>query len=157
MTEVEQQRRGVQGAVEQLGHGVGVLGDRRARPSMRSLHRIATALGTTQQALLAAAAGDGPGDTGQMLDVGGGGARLILHEPAGVDVTEFVGLPREFEDFFEHPRAELLYVARGRWRWRSSRTGAVRGRCSGRGTRSRVLVEPGTGTGRSARRPVCCW
>lgn len=95
----------------------------RARPSMRSLHRIAVALGTTQQELLAEAAGPGPQDPlqhapvraegAELLDVHGGGARLLLHEPGGVDVTEFVGLPREFEEYFVHERPELIYVARG--------------------------------------------
>ncbi|MGI5128294.1 helix-turn-helix domain-containing protein [Pseudonocardia sp. CA-107938] len=91
----------------------------RARPSMRSLHRIAVALGTTQQALLAAAAppdaGAAPvrGTGADLVDNRDGGARLLLHDPSGVDVTEFVGLPREFEEFFVHSRAELLYLARG--------------------------------------------
>jgi len=90
----------------------------RSRPSMRSLFRIATALGTTQQTLLGLAAGDPPddpvrGDDVPLLDVESGGARLLLHDPDGVDVTEFVGAPREFGDFFAHGRRELLYVARG--------------------------------------------
>jgi mannose-6-phosphate isomerase-like protein (cupin superfamily) len=87
---------------------------------MRSLHRIAVALGTTQQALLAAAAQPEAGSTpvrgagAELVAVRDGGARLLLHDPTGVDVTEFVGLPREFEEeYFTHERAELLYVARG--------------------------------------------
>jgi transcriptional regulator with XRE-family HTH domain len=91
----------------------------RSRPSMRSLFRIATALGTTQQTLLGLAAGDPPeqpvrGEDVPLVDVGSGGARLLLHDPGGADVTEFVGAPREFGDFFAHGRRELLYVARGR-------------------------------------------
>jgi transcriptional regulator with XRE-family HTH domain len=90
----------------------------RSRPSMRSLFRIATALGTTQQTLLGLAAGDPPGDPVRgddvpLVDVESGGARLLLHDPGGVDVTEFVGAPREFGEFFAHGRRELLYVARG--------------------------------------------
>ena len=90
----------------------------RSRPSMRSLFRIATALGTTQQALLAMAAGAPSaepvrGDGAAVVDVGSGGARLLLHDPAGTDVTEFVGAPTEFAEFFSHARRELLYVARG--------------------------------------------
>jgi transcriptional regulator with XRE-family HTH domain len=92
----------------------------RSRPSMRSLHRIAVALGTTQQALLASASGPvapvrAAGAPLVGIGTGGenGGARLLLHEPSGVDVTEFVGLPREFEEYFAHPRGELVYVARG--------------------------------------------
>ncbi|MCF7548831.1 helix-turn-helix domain-containing protein [Pseudonocardia sp. WMMC193] len=79
----------------------------RTRPSMRSLFRIAEALGTTQQALLAEAGDDGA------VEVSGGagpGARLLHHDP---DLTEFVGLPRDFQEFFSHARREALYVVRG--------------------------------------------
>jgi transcriptional regulator with XRE-family HTH domain len=96
----------------------------RSRPSMRSLFRIAAALGTTQQTLLGLAAGDPVaepvrGAAVALVDAGGGadaagGARLLLHDPGGADVTEFVGVPREFGGFFAHGRRELLYVARGR-------------------------------------------
>lgn len=87
----------------------------RTRPSMRSLFRIATALGTTQQALLGAA---GPaassvpmrGEDAELVD---GAARLLLHDPDGADVTEFVGASDEFGEFFSHDRRELLYVVRG--------------------------------------------
>jgi transcriptional regulator with XRE-family HTH domain len=90
----------------------------RTRPSMRSLFRIATALGTTQQALLGRAAGPPPGeavrgDDAALVEIGAGGARLLLHDPGGADVTEFVGSPQEFGEFFRHGRRELLYVARG--------------------------------------------
>jgi transcriptional regulator with XRE-family HTH domain len=90
----------------------------RTRPSMRSLFRIATALGTTQQALLGRAAGPPPseavrGGDAALVDVDVGGARLLLHDPDGADVTEFVGSPQEFGEFFRHERTELLYVARG--------------------------------------------
>jgi transcriptional regulator with XRE-family HTH domain len=90
----------------------------RSRPSMRSLFRIASALGTTQQTLLGRAAGDPPdqlvrGADSTLVQVEqDGGARLLIHDP-GVDVTEFVGAPREFGEFFSHGRRELLYVARG--------------------------------------------
>lgn len=94
----------------------------RTRPSMRSLFRIAEALGTTQQALLAEAGDDGAVlmvDSGSSVsgevsgEVSGGagpGARLLHHDP---DLTEFVGLPREFQEFFSHARREALYVVRG--------------------------------------------
>lgn len=89
----------------------------RTRPSMRSLFQVATALGTTQQALLGMAAdpADGPvrGIDAALVSVEDGGARLLLHDPAGADVTEFVGVPREFGAFFRHGRHELLYVAQG--------------------------------------------
>ncbi|MCU1662134.1 MAG: hypothetical protein QOI36_4373 [Pseudonocardiales bacterium] len=98
--------------LSQLEHG-------RTRPSMRSLFRIAAALGTTQQALLSMAAGttsDEPvrGTGAALVDLETGGARLLLHDPAGADVTEFVGIPTEFGEYFSHERRELLYVARGR-------------------------------------------
>ncbi|GAA1313341.1 helix-turn-helix domain-containing protein [Pseudonocardia xinjiangensis] len=92
----------------------------RTRPSMRSLFRIAAALGTTQQALLGMAAGDPSdepvrGTAAALVDVvETGGARLLLHDPAGADITEFVCVPTEFGEYFSHERRELLYVARGR-------------------------------------------
>jgi transcriptional regulator with XRE-family HTH domain len=79
----------------------------RARPSMRSLFLIAEALGTTQQALLAAVsppAGDPP-----RL---GEGTRLLLHD-GRVDITEFAEISPEFEEFFTHARPEFLYVVTG--------------------------------------------
>jgi transcriptional regulator with XRE-family HTH domain len=90
----------------------------RTRPSMRSLYRIATALGTTQQALLGRAASPAAAepvraDDAALVEVEAGGARLLLHDPEGADVTEFVGSPQEFGEFFRHGRRELLYVARG--------------------------------------------
>lgn len=80
-----------------------------ARPSMRSLFQIAEALGTTQQALLAAAGAD---DATVDLEEGGG-ARLLGPAPSGAAVTEFVAPPREFGEFFRHDHAELLYVVAG--------------------------------------------
>jgi transcriptional regulator with XRE-family HTH domain len=89
----------------------------RSRPSMRSLFRIAQALGTTQQELLSRADGshDGQvvrGSGAPLVDVERGGARLLLHDE-GADVTEFVGVSGEFAEWFAHGRRELLYVARG--------------------------------------------
>jgi transcriptional regulator with XRE-family HTH domain len=84
----------------------------RARPSMRSLWRIAEALGTTQQALLAASTGV-PEPPAVAVDAGGS-ARLLMHVEDGAAVTEFVGMPQEWGAFFTHPRRELLYVVRGR-------------------------------------------
>jgi transcriptional regulator with XRE-family HTH domain len=80
------------------------------RPSMRSLFQIAEALGTTQQALLAAAGGE---DATPIDLISGGGARLLGPSPEGVAVTEFVEPPRDFGDFFRHDHAELLYVVAG--------------------------------------------
>lgn len=80
------------------------------RPSMRSLFLIAEALGTTQQALLAAAGADGEVDVDMDF---GGGARLLGPAPTGVAVTEFVCPPGTFGPFFRHDHAELLYVVAG--------------------------------------------
>jgi transcriptional regulator with XRE-family HTH domain len=94
----------------------------RARPSMRSLYLIAQALGTTQQALLAAATPPstspvGPGVvSGQSpaLTVQAGSARLLSHVEGGADVTEFLNVPETFEGYFAHGRHELVYVVSGR-------------------------------------------
>jgi mannose-6-phosphate isomerase-like protein (cupin superfamily) len=53
------------------------------------------------------------GGDAALVGLESGGARLLLHDPGGADVTEFVGAPREFGEFFRHERRELLYVARG--------------------------------------------
>lgn len=102
--------------LSQLEHG-------RARPSMASLFRIAEALGTTQQALLAAAAPDREGSVRRaadddVVDVGAsgptsGGARLLTPTPPGVAVTEFVAPTGGFENWFRHDHGELLYVVSG--------------------------------------------
>lgn len=80
----------------------------RARPSIRSLFLIAEALGTTQQALLAAAS---PSTSEPPLI--GTGTRLLLHEETA-DVTEFSDIGPQFGDFFVHARSELLYVVAGK-------------------------------------------
>lgn len=80
----------------------------RARPSIRSLFLIAEALGTTQQALLAAAS---PSESDPPLI--GTGTRLLLHEESA-DVTEFSDIGPKFGDFFQHARPELLYVVAGK-------------------------------------------
>lgn len=82
----------------------------RSRPSMRSLFRIAAALGTTQQALLGLAE---PTATVPMADGGSGSGRLLLHDPGGTDVTELADVTAEFAEFYVHVRHELLYVAQG--------------------------------------------
>jgi transcriptional regulator with XRE-family HTH domain len=80
----------------------------RSRPSMRSLFRIAVALGTTQQALL------GSAEPAAVVPIASGGAgRLLMHDPGGADVTEFADLVAEFAEFYAHPRHEFLYVAQG--------------------------------------------
>src|SRR5215213_8250104 len=71
----------------------------RSRPSMRSLFRIAEAMGTTQQALLGSASPVAP----VPIAGGAGGGRLLLHDPGGADVTEFADLAPEFAEFYAHP------------------------------------------------------
>ncbi len=83
----------------------------RSRPSMRSLFRIAGALGTTQQALLGLAE---PAATAPLSPDGSAGGRLLLHDSGGADVTELADIPAEFAEFYAHSRHELLYVAQGR-------------------------------------------
>jgi transcriptional regulator with XRE-family HTH domain len=83
----------------------------RSRPSMRSLFRIAGALGTTQQVLLGLAE---PAATAPLAGDGSAGGRLLLHDSGGADVTEFADIPAEFSDFYAHARRELLYVVQGR-------------------------------------------
>ncbi|NEE04461.1 helix-turn-helix domain-containing protein [Phytoactinopolyspora halotolerans] len=91
----------------------------RARPSMRSLFLIAEALGTTQQELLATASPNTSrdlqpqrGDQAATVDLTRGGARLLLHDEH-VDLTEFVDVWTDWEEYFVHSRHEFLYVTAG--------------------------------------------
>lgn len=95
-----------------------------AQPSMQSLHRIAVALGTTQDQLIAGAAGHGPEIAVQRRGEGmplpmaenrpsTGNARQLLSGPGGFFPTEFVDLAQEFGEFFAHEGNEFLYVAEG--------------------------------------------
>jgi transcriptional regulator with XRE-family HTH domain len=94
----------------------------RATPSMDSLYRIATALGTTPQALFldgsdrarrpTAARADDP--TVPAIDTAGESLRRILL-PGGAPfhVVELVGLATEFLEGWEHAGFEALYVLAG--------------------------------------------
>lgn len=94
------------------------------RPSMPSLHRIARALGTTQQALMAAAAVPHP-DTpvgsahlvrsGEGLPVArpGGTARMLGAPAYSVHPVEYTGMSEEFQDHYDHPGDEFVYVVAG--------------------------------------------
>ncbi|MDO8390922.1 MAG: XRE family transcriptional regulator [Actinomycetota bacterium] len=93
----------------------------RARPSMQSLYRIATALATTPQALFGgpsvaaeptlarAAAPDVPmiATDGESL------RRLLLPGAAPFHVIELVGLAHEFLEPWSHDGFEALYVIAG--------------------------------------------
>jgi transcriptional regulator with XRE-family HTH domain len=99
-----------------------------AQPSMRSLHRIAQALGTSQDRLMAgqdAATGEPPiavlrageGVTFPMSErdpMATGSARQLLAGPGNFYPTEFANLGRDFGEYFEHDGNEFLYVAEGR-------------------------------------------
>lgn len=103
-----------------------------AQPSMSSLHRIAQALRTTQDRLMAGggAPGGGAEDPGppiavlhahegvslNTIDEGpapAGVARQLLIEPGGFYPTEFVLRTPVFDEFFRHEGNEFLYVAVG--------------------------------------------
>ncbi|MDQ1131268.1 helix-turn-helix domain-containing protein [Microbacterium sp. SORGH_AS_0888] len=90
----------------------------RTRASMRSLFAVARTLNTTQQELLALAAGpDSANAPESPLSViqpqTEAHARLLMHSDSQVDVTEFVGLPFESGEFFSHERPEFIYVVQG--------------------------------------------
>lgn len=98
-----------------------------ARPSMPSLHRIARALGTTQQALFVQAvdpagsaapggavrvarAGD---DDGATVSNDGGVARMLGTAALRLHPVEYRGMHADFQDYYEHPGDEFCYVVEG--------------------------------------------
>ncbi len=93
----------------------------RARPSMESLYRIASALATTPQALF----GGGQAATSPTLARAGDSAvaeiatdgeslrRLLLPGDAPFHVVELVGLSMEFRDPWLHDGLEAIYVLAG--------------------------------------------
>jgi transcriptional regulator with XRE-family HTH domain len=94
------------------------------RPSMPSLHRIARALGTTQQALMVAAAVPHPGTQagsahlvrfgeGLPVDTSGGAARMLGAPSYSIRPVEYEGSRPEFEEYYDHPGDEFLYVVSG--------------------------------------------
>ncbi|MFF7936862.1 cupin domain-containing protein [Streptomyces sp. NPDC007940] len=95
------------------------------RPSMSSLHRIARALGTTQQALMTVAAVPRTGasaDSVQLVRSGeglpvanrGGGTARMLGAPAySVHPVEYTGVGERFDEYFDHPGDEFVYVVAG--------------------------------------------
>lgn len=93
----------------------------RARPSMQSLYRIATALQTTPQALFSSAApstgpalvaADDPAVT-SIATHGESLRRLLLPGDAPFHVIELVGLATEFMEPWQHDGYEALYVLAG--------------------------------------------
>lgn len=90
----------------------------RARPSMRSLGAIAGALATTAPALLSlpeqsALALVGPLDGPAVETSGGGTARSIAQGAREMLPMEFLGGPREYDEYLEHEGEEFLYVVTG--------------------------------------------
>ncbi|MBA2947979.1 helix-turn-helix domain-containing protein [Streptomyces himalayensis] len=97
-----------------------------ARPSMQSLHRIARALGTSQQALLALSAGPpatGRAEEGVHLVRSGEGmpvaagssgiARVLGASGFAVHPVEFTWASKCFEEYYDHAGDEFLYVVEG--------------------------------------------
>lgn len=93
----------------------------RARPSMQSLYRIATALSTTPQALFGGPAAAveptlarSADDAVPTIDTDGESLRrLLLPGDAPFHVIELVGLAREFLEPWTHEGFEALYVIAG--------------------------------------------
>jgi transcriptional regulator with XRE-family HTH domain len=96
-----------------------------ARPSMRSLTAIAATLGTTAQALMAEselrvtpdsepvsvvrqAAAEAP-----PVDSPGGSVRPLVRGERAMLPVEYIGAPREFDEYISHDGEEFVYVARG--------------------------------------------
>lgn len=92
----------------------------RARPSMGSLYRIATALGTTPQALFGGASASSPAlaraadaSVPAIATDGESLRRLLLPGDAPFHVVELVGLATEFLEPWHHEGFEALYVVAG--------------------------------------------
>jgi quercetin dioxygenase-like cupin family protein len=97
----------------------------RARPSMRSLTAIASTLGTTAQALMAAselpAVPDGEpvsvvrraAHEVTLVDSPGGSVRPLVRGERSMLPVEFNGAPREFAEYYRHDGEEFVYVVRG--------------------------------------------
>jgi transcriptional regulator with XRE-family HTH domain len=105
-----------------------------ARPSMRSLTAIAAALGTTAQALMAESELPRPpdlapdtvpantalvslvrrtADEDPPVDSPGGTVRPLIRGERAMLPVEYIGAPREFNEYFRHDGDEFVYVTRG--------------------------------------------
>lgn len=101
----------------------------RARPSMASLHRIARALETATPVLMSSAGGvsnvvaHAEIDTdqislvraseGSMVSQSDGQAKALVAGPRGMYPMEFVTRLADFEEYYEHPQPEFIYVISG--------------------------------------------
>lgn len=100
-----------------------------ARPSMRSLTAIAATLGTTAQALMAESElpvtpGSAPGtdsvsvvrraaDEAPLVDSPGGSVRPLVRGERAMLPVEYIGAPREFDEYVSHHGEEFVYVVQG--------------------------------------------
>jgi transcriptional regulator with XRE-family HTH domain len=96
-----------------------------ARPSMRSLTAIASTLGTTAQALMAAserpAVPDAEpvsivrraADEVALVDSPGGSVRALVRGERAMLPVEFNGAPRDFDEYYRHDGEEFVYVVCG--------------------------------------------
>lgn len=93
-----------------------------AAPSMISLHKIATALGTTAPEIMMAKApsqalrveaSSGPRVANSHDATDSGVSRVLASAREPMRVTEVTGAPRMFLDFWEHPTDEFVYVISG--------------------------------------------
>jgi transcriptional regulator with XRE-family HTH domain len=95
-----------------------------ARPSMRSLTAIASALDTTAQALLAAAESTAdpavepislvrhePDTTA--VESPGGTVRTLVRGERSMLPVEYTGAPKQYHEYFCHRGEEFVYVVRG--------------------------------------------
>ena len=96
-----------------------------ARPSMRSLTAIASTLGTTAQALMAES--ERPvvpraepvsivrrtADGMPLVDSPGGTVRPLVRGERAMLPVEYIGAPREFDEYISHDGEEFVYVVRG--------------------------------------------
>lgn len=92
-----------------------------ARPSMRTLTAVADMLGTTAHTLMTADAE--PHVPTEVSDVrvghsievahSGGVARALMRGQTPFLPVEFLAGPAEFEEYYVHPGAEMMYVAAG--------------------------------------------
>lgn len=95
-----------------------------ARPSMRSLTAIAATLGTTAQVLMAESelpeiSGSEPVSVVRQrtgtppVDSPGGWVRPLVRGERAMLPVEYIGAPREFDEYFRHDGEEFVYVVRG--------------------------------------------
>jgi len=83
------------------------------RASFRSLNRVAQALGTSTQDVMAMREGERVSvvrsHEGEVFD----DARLLVRGTRALRAIEFTGVPEEFGDAYAHAEEELFYVAEG--------------------------------------------